>query len=198
MGKFGDQWGRIRLIYVGLAFMVITALLAPLSKSLIVFVLWRVIQAVATSMIYPNAIALVRQYRANDLGKFLSRISIAGGIALAIGPTVGGLLMDWASWHAVFWRNIPLACAAAVLLWFVAPSDPRNVDHARVATTADRSSDWYGTVLFAAAVTTWLFWLNAKHPFNSSSLLELVVSVILTSGLIFVEFRQSAPVIPVQ
>ncbi len=197
MGKLGDVWGRTRLIYLGLALMVVTALLAPLSRSLIVFVLWRVIQAVATSMIFPNAIALVRQHRANDLGKVLAWVSMAGGIALAIGPTVGGLLIDWASWHAIFWLNIPVACVAGLLLWFVAPN-LRNVEKTHTTKNIGKSFDWYGTVLFAGTVTTWLFWCNSQNHFISSSLLELVVSVILTGGLIIVEFRQSSPLIPIR
>jgi MFS family permease len=197
MGKLGDVWGRTRLIYLGLALMVITALLAPLSQSLIVFVLWRVIQAVATSMIFPNAIALVRQHRSNDLGKILSWISMAGGIAVAIGPTVGGLLIDWTSWHAIFWLNIPVACVSGVLLWFVAPN-LRNGDQIHTTRNIGKSFDWYGMVLFAGTITTWLFWCNSRHHFISSSLLVLIVSVILTGSLIVVEFRQSSPLIPIR
>lgn len=197
MGKLGDVWGRTRLIYLGLALMVVTALLAPLSRSLIVFVLWRVIQAVGTSMIFPNAISLIRQNHADDLGKVLSWVSMAGGIALAIGPTVGGLLIDWASWHAIFWLNIPLACVSGVLLWFVAPN-LRNDAQTRTTRITGKSFDWYGMVLFAGTVTTWLFWGNSQHHFISLSLLELVISVILTGSLIVVEFRHSSPLIPIR
>lgn len=71
MGKLGDIWGRSRFVYLGLFVMIVTAILAPLSQSLGLFVAWRVVQAIGTSMIYPYAIGLLRQYRSHDVGKIL-------------------------------------------------------------------------------------------------------------------------------
>lgn len=116
MGKLGDIWGRLRFVYLALLVMIVTAVLAPLSQSLGLFVAWRVVQAIGTSMIYPNAIGLLRQYRSHDVGKILGWIGMAGGISVAVGPTVGGLFVDVASWHSIFWLNIPLAIAAILIL----------------------------------------------------------------------------------
>ena len=196
MGKFGDKWGRERFVYAGLLMMIVTAVLAPLSTSLGVFVFWRIIQAVGTSMIYPNAIGLVRQYRSKDLGKVLGWIGMAGGIAVAVGPTIGGFLIDLTSWHAIFWLNIPISLLAMGLLLWIHPRS-KNISNPIKASKPLRT-DWAGIVFFAAAVSTWLLYANARHPFANPELLTLGLSALLTLGLIVLEFRHDSPVIPVR
>ncbi len=58
---------------------------APFSPTLSIFVLWRIIQAVGTSMVYPNAIALVRYAMPDTVGRFLGWIGMAAGIAIPLG-----------------------------------------------------------------------------------------------------------------
>lgn len=197
MGKLGDLWGRSRFVYGGLVIMIVTAILAPLSQSLLLFVLWRIVQAIGTSMIYPNAIGLLRQYQSSDVGKILGWIGMAGGIAVAIGPTIGGLLVDLASWHSIFWLNIPLALSAIGLFIWVLPRGVRGQNAAQ-GDHANPRLDWFGMIFFTAAITAWLFWSNSHHPFVTPEILVLVVSAVLTIGLIIIELRQSAPIVPVQ
>ncbi|MFD1674505.1 MFS transporter [Alicyclobacillus fodiniaquatilis] len=196
MGKLGDEWGRRFFVYIGLCLMVLTALLAPLSSSLVVFVLWRVVQAIGTSMIFPNAIGLLREHRAKDLGKVLGWIGMAGGIAVAMGPTIGGFLVDWLSWHAIFWLNIPFALAGGLILWRVLPKQQKRTTRPTKATV--NRTDWLGISLFAVAITSWLLWSNLKHPFVSTALLMFVLSLLFTAGLLFVEWKKEMPIIPVR
>ena len=85
MGRLGDRFGYRRFFYWGLTLVLITAILAPLSHQLWVFVGWRVVQAIGTSMVYPNAIGLVRQWQTKRLPTILGWIGMAAGIALAVG-----------------------------------------------------------------------------------------------------------------
>ncbi|MCF8563617.1 MFS transporter [Alicyclobacillus tolerans] len=205
MGKLGDAWGRARFVYVGLAVMIATALLAPLSQSLDSFVIWRVIQALGTSMIYPNAIGLIREHRSQDVGKILGWIGMASGTAVAVGPTVGGFLIDLASWHAIFWLNIPLAVIAIGLLLWVLPKyssvshlhDIKKQTANRIEKRLDRI-DWAGILLFTAAMTSWLLWFNTKHRFVSHGVLDLVLGLLFTTALVAAELRHTAPVLPIR
>ncbi|KPV45258.1 MFS transporter [Alicyclobacillus ferrooxydans] len=202
MGKLGDAWGRARFVYIGLALMIFTAVLAPFSNELWLFVFWRVVQAVGTSMIYPNAVGLLRQYRSGDIGRILGWIGMAGGVAVAVGPTIGGFLIDLASWHSIFWLNIPLSVVAMVLLWRILPKGNRADRLHSVSrennTAKNHQMDVMGILLFASAVTAWLLWSNSKHPFANAQLLTLVLGVILTTGLIVAELRHTSPIIPVR
>lgn len=196
MGKLGDIWGRSRFVYIGLLLMIVTAVLAPLSQSLIPFVLWRVVQAIGTSMIYPNAIGMLREYRAGDVGKILGWIGMVSGVALAVGPTIGGFLVDYTSWHSIFWLNIPFSLIAIGLLWWKLP---RDSEIKKIPTHGPRFKlDWAGMVLFAAAVTTWLLWSNTTHPFMAPQSLLMLVSGIMTVLLIVAELRTYAPILPVR
>ncbi|MHB1683908.1 MAG: MFS transporter [Bacilli bacterium] len=108
-------------------------------------------QAVATSMVYPNSIALVRRHFPEQLGRVLGWIGMGTGIAIAIGPLLGGLLMDWAGWQAIFWLNIPLAGLAALgwaILWPRLPATPATMT-ARTPVRAGilavfQVSSWFG------------------------------------------------------
>ena len=195
MGRLGDVWGRSRFVYAGLCVMIVTAIFAPLSHSLVVFVMWRVIQAVGTSMILPNAIALLRDIRSQDVGRVLGWIGMAGGIAVALGPTIGGVLVDVASWHAIFWLNIPLSLIAIVLLWLVLPK--KKTALARME-PGPSNVDFSGIILFTITACCWLLWANSSSHGAVSGTVMLALSVAGTIALVSVEFRKQSPVIPVR
>lgn len=197
MGKLGDAWGPSRFVYGGLSLMIVTAILAPLSNTLALFVFWRVVQAVGTSMIYPNAIGLLRQHRPGDIGKALGWIGMAGGIAVAVGPTVGGFLVDNLSWHAVFWLNIPLSIVAMVLLWRLLPMDSRRADQASVHTSPLRNLDWGGMLLFSGAVTAGLIGSSAELTVLPGPV-WMALGLLLAIGLVVVELHHPSPVVPVR
>ncbi|MCY0863479.1 MAG: MFS transporter [Sulfobacillus sp.] len=114
MGKLGDHWGQRRLITGGLILVVVSAIGAPLSRSLPAFALWRLLQAIGTSMLYPNAIGLVRRHFPATLASVLGWVGLAAGLAVAVGPPLGGLLLATVGWPALFWLNLPMA----ILAWW--------------------------------------------------------------------------------
>ncbi len=193
-GRLGDLWGHRPLIYIGLALIILTAVFAPLSPTLTVFVIWRVIQAVGTSMIYPNAIALVRYGLPDAVGRVLGWIGMAAGIAIAVGPTIGGVLMSVASWHAIFWVNIPLALVAGVLFFAYSPmlpSRPRG-GFRQLGTLID----WPGLGLFATTVSMGLVWAVGLE--SGRNALAILYAGILFVGLIAVELKTAQPLIPLK
>lgn len=195
LGRLGDLWGHRRLIFLGLALIMVTAVGAPLSPSLGIFVGWRVGQAVATSMIYPNAVALVRAELPDQVGRVLGWIGMAAGGAVAVGPPIGGLLMSVAGWQAIFWLNIPLAAVAGWLFYRHAPHNPPNArKHAGPRAVLTRQLDLPGLMLFAGTVVAFLIW--STHFDKSPGSLMLIVGLAGTGILIFVESRMPAPLIP--
>lgn len=191
-GRLGDLLGHKTLVYIGFVVVILTAIFAPLSPNLTIFVLWRVIQAIGTSMIYPNAIALVRYRLPHLLGRILGWIGMASGIAITIGPALGGGLMSLVGWQAIFWLNVPLAMLSGLLLFYGTPSAS-----AHVPTPPSTSSlDLLGLALFAGTITAGLFGsLSLQH--GHGFLFILLVGLGLIS-LIVVETRSNSPLIPLQ
>ncbi|NMP21439.1 MFS transporter [Sulfobacillus harzensis] len=190
MGALGDRLGYRRFAYTGLALVLLTALLAPLSHNLWVFVGWRVVQAIGTSMVYPNSIGLVRRFKADRLSAVLGWIGMAAGIALAVGPALGGLLMGAFGWQAIFWLNIPIAVAAAILF---AASVPHDRGRPRLQ---DSGWDWSGSVLFS--VTMILLLLATSGTVQGLGLTLGALGLLALAVLVFAERRSARPVIPVR
>ncbi len=191
MGSLGDRLGYRRFVVAGFALVLLTAVLAPLSQDLWVFVGWRVVQAIGTSMVYPNAVGLVRRWRAQQLPIILGWIGMAAGMALAVGPALGGLLINRFGWQAVFWLNIPIAVAAGVLMMASVPADPE----AHRQMSSQRTGDWGGSLLFAGAMVFLLLFSTRTAGFGTWGL--LAVGLAMLAALILWERRQRQPVIPV-
>lgn len=116
-GASGDRFGRRRVFQIGLTVFAVASLLCSLAPNIETLIVARLLQAIGGSMMNPVALSIVSQIftgrveRARALGIWGSVV----GIAMSIGPIVGGLLIETVSWRAVFWINLPI-CAAAIIL----------------------------------------------------------------------------------
>jgi MFS family permease len=122
-GKLGDRVGRRRSVLAGLFYFGLASLLAALSPSLPVLVFARVQQAIAGAVLITNGIALTFQVVPEDhRGRDLGVVHAVVVLAAAIGPPLGGLLVNLAGWRAIFWASTPLAAAALLVGWSAIPN----------------------------------------------------------------------------
>ncbi|MBT0567112.1 DHA2 family efflux MFS transporter permease subunit [Williamsia sp. CHRR-6] len=116
-GAAADRLGRRRVFQVGLAAFAVGSLLCSLSDSVGMLVAARFVQAIGGSMLNPVAMSIITQVfterteRARAVGVWGAVV----GVSMAVGPMVGGVLIDSVSWQSVFWINIPV-CLAAIAL----------------------------------------------------------------------------------
>jgi EmrB/QacA subfamily drug resistance transporter len=116
-GATGDRFGRRRVFQIGLAAFALGSLLCSLAPDIDTLIGARLIQGLGGSMMNPVALSIISQIfvgrveRARALGLWGAVV----GISMALGPIVGGFLIQAISWRAVFWINLPI-CAAAILL----------------------------------------------------------------------------------
>jgi MFS family permease len=121
-GRVGDALGRRPPIVGGLLAFGLASVGAAFSPSFPALVVFRVSQAVAGAIVFPNGAALLRTaLPAHRRGRGFGTLGSVLSGAAAVGPLVGGLLIAAGSWRAIFWANVPIVTAALVLAWRYVP-----------------------------------------------------------------------------
>ncbi|HEY1322053.1 MAG TPA: MFS transporter, partial [Streptosporangiaceae bacterium] len=113
-GSAADRAGRRRVFLIGLATFGLGSMLCGLAPSIGLLIAARVLQAVGGTMLNPVAMAIVAATFPDPAGRARA-IGVFGsvtGLALALGPVLGGALVDGLGWHAIFWVNVPVVAAA--------------------------------------------------------------------------------------
>jgi EmrB/QacA subfamily drug resistance transporter len=133
-GSMADRLGRKRVFALGLILFTLGSLLCSVAPNLGLLIAFRMLQAIGGSMLNPVAMSIIRNVftdareRAQAIGVWGATV----GISLALGPVVGGALVDSIGWRSIFWINIPVGIAALLLtLRFVPESrapHPRRLD----------------------------------------------------------------------
>ena len=115
-GSLGDRYGRRKIFVIGLISFALTSLLCAIAPDTGLLIVARCIQGVAAALVVPNSLAIVSaSFHPDDRGRAIGAWSGLGGIATAIGPFLGGYLIDSVSWRWVFVINLPIAAAAVAI-----------------------------------------------------------------------------------
>src|SRR4051812_8648357 len=126
-GATADRFGRRRTFQIGLMVFALASLLCSISPNIEVLIVARMVQAVGGSMLNPVAMSIITQVftgrveRARAIGVWGGVV----GISMALGPIVGGALIQVVDWRAVFWINLPI-CALAIVLTAVFVPESRS------------------------------------------------------------------------
>jgi EmrB/QacA subfamily drug resistance transporter len=133
-GSTADRLGRRRIFLLGLTLFGLGSLLCSLAPGLGWLVAFRMLQAVGGSMLNPVAMSIITNVF-TDPRERAQAIGVWGGvvgISLALGPILGGLLVESIGWRSIFWINVPVVLAAIVLTARFVPESraarPRRVD----------------------------------------------------------------------
>src|SRR5689334_17505659 len=98
-GALGDRLGRRRVFVIGTIWFALASLMCGLAPTAEVLIVARVLQGVGGALLTPGSLAMIQaSFRSTDRGRAIGAWSGLGGIAAALGPLVGGLLIDHASW----------------------------------------------------------------------------------------------------
>ena len=152
-GKLGDRLGRRTLLLAGLGWFGLSSLGAGLAPNLPILIAFRIQQAVAGALVFPNGIALLRATAPpGRLGRRLGLVMGALPLAAALGPLVAGVLLAFADWRAIFLVNLPLVVVPLVLGW---RSLPRTV-----RMPANAGFDVFGGVLLSVFLLATAWALN--------------------------------------
>lgn len=149
-GALGDRLGRRKIFVVGTVWFAGASLLCGLAPNVTVLVVARILQGVGGALLTPGSLAILQaSFRASDRSAAIGAWSGLGGAAAAIGPFVGGGLVDGPGWRWAFLLNVPVAAIAVVCAYSAVPEtrDPQ----------APHGLDLAGSALavIALGTTTW-------------------------------------------
>ncbi|MFD0275410.1 MFS transporter [Kitasatospora sp. NPDC127111] len=196
VGRLSDLVGRKTVYVGGFAVFALASLGAGLAGSLGVLVACRAVQAVGGAMMQANSVALVaRGVPEHAMRRALGVQAAAQGLGLALGPSLGGLLVEHASWRWVFWINVPIGVLGILAGWFLLPRTRTGSPPAR---QEDGRFDLPGLLLLTGATTTLLLALSTASglPLPGWAVVALLAaSVVLSLGLVRRERRASRPIL---
>ncbi|MFE5585122.1 MFS transporter [Kitasatospora sp. NPDC056531] len=203
IGWLSDLVGRKTMYIGGFAVFGLSSLGAGFAGALWILVACRAVQAVGAAMMQANSVALVaRGVPEHAMRRALGIQAAAQGLGLALGPSLGGLLVEHASWQWVFWVNVPIAVFGIVASWYLLP---RTRTCAPVAVPGPRDSepraprfDLPGMLLLTGATSTLLLALSTASglPLPGWAVAVLLfVSVVLALALVRQERRAARPIL---
>jgi len=116
-GALGDRYGR-RLIYgIGITLFAVSSILCGLSENVTELIYFRALQGIGGAMMIPGSLAIITVFfDQSERGKAIGTWSAFSAITTAIGPVLGGWLIDEVSWRWIFFINIPIAIIVLVIL----------------------------------------------------------------------------------
>jgi EmrB/QacA subfamily drug resistance transporter len=191
-GRLGDVFGRRRIFLIGVTVFAVASAgcgVAPDNATLIV---GRVAQGAGAALMIPATLALIVTNFPPDLvPRAIGLWTAVTGLALAIGPVVGGVLTKDVSWRAIFYLNIPLALITFTIAWFAA-RESRD-EH------ASRRIDYAGIVTLSLGLTAGLLAVieASSWGWTSARIIGLLAgSVVALTLFVVIERRSEAPILP--
>jgi len=186
----GDRFGRRRMFVGGLLLFTAASALAALSTSATMLDVARGVQGVGGAMVLPLTLTILSAaVPAERRGLALGIWGGIGGLAVAVGPLVGGAIVNGVSWHWIFWVNVPIGLALA----------PLAARQLRETTGADNGLDLRGLALASVGLLGIVWGLVRGNSVGWSSaqiVASLAVGVALVAVFVWWETRAASPMLP--
>ncbi|MFC7639814.1 MFS transporter [Streptosporangium lutulentum] len=177
-GSLGDRFGRRKVFLIGVAWFALASALCGLAPNVETLIGARALQGVGGALLTPGSLAIIQaSFDREDRPKAIGAWSGLGGVAAAVGPLLGGWLVETAGWRWVFLINLPLAALVLVVAIRYVP-ESRDVE-------ATGRFDVFGAVLAALTLAGITYGLIALQP------VPVVAGVLLGAAFVWLEIRRS-------
>jgi EmrB/QacA subfamily drug resistance transporter len=194
-GRLGDRYGQRRLYLIGLTLFTLSSLWCGLTGSVEMLILARVFQGFGASMMTPQTMAVItRIFPAERRGQAMSLWGATAGVAVLVGPVVGGVLVDNLGWEWIFFINVPVGVIGWVLAWRLVP----------VLETHQHSFDWLGVALSGVGMFALVFGIQEGQQYDWGTItgpisvwgLIIVGAVVLAAFLWWQSRIRREPLVP--
>src|SRR3954453_7338924 len=189
-GSLADMYGRRRVFALGIVVFTAGSLLCGLAPSPLFLTLSRAFQGIGGAIMFSTSLALLSSaFRAGDRGAAFGVFGAVTGVAVAVGPVIGGALVSGLSWRWIFLVNIPVGAGALFLTL-------RKVDESR--NPHARRVDVVGLVTFSAALAALVYGLIRSNEVGGGSgevVFSLVAAAVLLAAFVIAELRQPEPML---
>ncbi len=193
-GSLGDHFGRRRIYSIGIMIFTLASVFCGLAPTVTVLIVARAFQGVGGALLVPGSLAIISaSFDTKHRGRAIGTWSGFTAITSAVGPVLGGLLVQYASWRWVFYINVPLAVIVLLVLFWRVPESRNEAlgEHARL--------DWPGAILATVGLGGIVFGLIESNDLgfgNSLVLLSLALGIAALLAFVLVEARSHSPMLP--
>ena len=191
-GSLGDKFGRRKTFVIGVIWFAVASVICAFAPNLEVMIAGRVLQGIGGALLTPGSLAILQTtFQHSDRGKAVGAWSGLTSVAAAVGPFVGGSLVDSGYWQAIFLLNVPLALATIVVTL-------RHVPETRDETAPARL-DYTGAALATVGLAGLTYGLirAGDSGFTDPGVVgSLLIGVISLAVFVEVERRSSHPMLP--
>src|SRR5437773_2993144 len=190
-GSLGDHYGRRRVFVIGVALFASASAACGFAGNIHQLIAARALQGLGAALLVPWSLAIISSsFSEDERGRAIGTWSGFSAITTAIGPVIGGWLIEHLSWRAVFFINIPLALLVIV------------ISLRRVPESSDKESvglDWWGAIFGALGLGALVYGLieSSRLGFSDRSVVvALIAAAILLALFLILEARVSTPMLP--
>jgi EmrB/QacA subfamily drug resistance transporter len=188
-GSLADGAGRRRVFVMGLGLFTAASALCGFAQSSLMLNLSRALQGVGGAFMFATTLALIASaYQGRDRGTAFGLWGATTGAAVAVGPLVGGVLVEYIGWQAIFFVNVPIGIALVALTL-------ARVEESR--DPSDAGIDWAGTISFSVALFLLVFGLirGNSEDWSAGIIACLAGAVVLLVAFVAIERRVKHPML---
>lgn len=191
-GSLGDRFGRRRIFVVGVVWFTVCSLLCGIAQSPNQLIVARILQGVGAALLTPGSLAMIQgAFDPQDRSRAIGAWSGLGGIASALGPFLGGWLVEYASWRWVFLLNVPLAVVTVVIAIRFVP-ETRDLE-------SDKHFDVLGASLGVVGLGGLTFALIEAEALSTPvTLAAALVGAAALVSFVVAEHRERHPMVPLE
>jgi EmrB/QacA subfamily drug resistance transporter len=182
-GALGDLYGRRKTFAIGVLIFAVASAWCGLSRSITELIAGRALQGVGGALLVPNSLALISgSFSSDERGRAIGTWSGFTSITAAVGPVLGGWLVQHASWRWAFFINIPFAVVVLAITILHVPETCKD--------DSPGTLDWLGTLMTTAGLGAIVFAFVESVPAAG------MVGALLLVAFVFVEARARHPIVP--
>jgi EmrB/QacA subfamily drug resistance transporter len=191
-GSLGDRFGRRKIYALGIALFALASVWCGFSPNINQLIVARAAQGIGAALLVPGSLAIISvSFNKESRGKAIGTWSGFTSITAAIGPVIGGWLIENVSWRAAFFINIPVAIVVLLILFWRVPESRNQSESHRL--------DWPGAALATAGLGAIVYGLIESSNIGLRDirvLVSTILGILLFFVLVIVERKTRHPMLP--